>query len=40
MFYDATGYINHAYCVYLYYGVVHTKQKDLGLYVWPVRDPL
>ena len=38
MFPDPTGRLDNAYCVYLYYGVVHSKQKDLGLYVWPVRD--
>ena len=37
--FDSTGRLAHAYCVYLYYGVVHTKERDLGLYVWPVRDP-
>ena len=36
---DPTGRLDHAYCVYLYYGVVHSKEKALGLYVWPVRDP-
>ncbi len=39
MFPDPTGRLDNAYCVYLYYGAVHSKQKDLGLFVWPVRDP-
>lgn len=36
---DPTGRLDNAYCVYLYYGVVHSKERALGLYVWPVRDP-
>ena len=36
---DPTGRLDNAYCVYLYYGVVHNKERALGLYVWPVRDP-
>ena len=36
---DPTGRLDHAYCVYLYYGVVHSKERALGLFVWPVRDP-
>ncbi len=39
MFPDATGRLDNAYCVYLYYGAVHSKERNLGLYVWPVRDP-
>ena len=39
-FADPTGRLEHSYCVYLYYGVVHTKERALGLFVWPVRDPL
>jgi hypothetical protein len=38
-FADPTGRLEHSYCVYLYYGVVHTKERALGLFVWPVRDP-
>ena len=37
-FADPTGRLDNAYCVYLYYGVVHSKERALGLYVWPVRD--
>ena len=36
---DATGRLDNAYCVYLYFGAVHSKEKALGLFVWPVRDP-
>jgi hypothetical protein len=36
---DPTGRLDNAYCVYLFYGVVHSKEKALGLFVWPVRDP-
>ena len=35
---DPTGRLDNVYCVYLYYGVVHSKERALGLYVWPVRD--
>jgi hypothetical protein len=37
-FADPTGRLDNVYCVYLYYGVVHSKERALGLYVWPVRD--
>ena len=36
---DPTGRLDNAYCVYLYYGIVHSKERALGLYVWLVRDP-
>ncbi len=38
-FADPTGRLEHSYCVYLFYGAVHTKERNLGLFVWPVRDP-
>ena len=38
-FADPTGRLEHSYCVYLYFGAVHSKERALGLFVWPVRDP-